>query len=221
MSVLGQELLGVLVASQNVERVAVDLDVSADGQVRQVQERVVVVHVSVATSVQELALLNARVFLSRLINSNRVVGDVERDNKTAVDVFRHLCVQFGGEAQNHVCVVDALEKVHLWFLGHQSVHLTQSVLFVTESVVRRNLRGHLLRHSWKLNLSHGEIVAVSLGVEVLGESVDALNIVAASISVDGVSRGDLVGSEVVVPDHVLAGLVHSKAIRQALSLEQS
>ena len=59
VSVLLEVLGGVFVAGHDVEGVAVDLDVAADGHVRHDDELVVVVHVLVLLAVQELALDDA------------------------------------------------------------------------------------------------------------------------------------------------------------------
>jgi len=81
-----------------VERVAVDLDVSANGHVRRGDELLVLVHVLVLASLEEGSRNDSRVLLSGLVNRDTVVGHVERNDKAAVDVLGHARVEAGSEA---------------------------------------------------------------------------------------------------------------------------
>ena len=58
LQVLVEVLDGVVVSRQDVERVAVDLDIASNGHVRGRDESLVLVHVLVLSLVQELALDN-------------------------------------------------------------------------------------------------------------------------------------------------------------------
>jgi hypothetical protein len=105
-------------------------------------------------------------------------------------------------------------------LGDQAVHLTESVLFVSESVVGRHKRLHGLGGNSELHLAERELVTVGAAVERLSELVDSGDLEDAAVSVDVGVRSDLVTGEVVVTDEVLAWLVHVKSVGQLLSTEE-
>lgn len=68
--VLVKVVLSELIAGEDIERVAVDLDITTDRQVCSSQELVVIVDVLVLSAMKELALDNARVLLGRFIHAN-------------------------------------------------------------------------------------------------------------------------------------------------------
>ena len=96
----------------------------------------------------------------------------------------------------------------------QTVGLALAVLLVTETVVGWVLnlagRGRL----WELNLAQWELGSVTLLVESLGGLIDTLDDEGAAIGVDVGLRSDLIASQVVVTDEVLAWLVHLVAVGQ-------
>ncbi len=191
---------------------SVDLHVAANGHVRDRDELHVLVHVLVLATMEELALDDAGVLLSHLVDANRVVSQEERDDEAAVDVLGHTRVESRCEAKNLLVVVNKLEEVLLGFLGLQTVGLTLAVLFVTEAVVgwvlnlRRSLR---LR---ELHLAERELISVALEIEALRGLVDTLNDEDAAVGVDVRLGRDLVASQVVVANKVLAWLVDVVAV---------
>ena len=96
----------------------------------------------------------------------------------------------------------------------QTVGLALAVLLVTETVVGWVLnlagRGRLC----ELNLAQWELGSVTLLVESLGRLIDTLDDEGAAIGVDVGLRSDLIASQVVVTDEVLAWLVHLVAVGQ-------
>ena len=160
-------VLGVLVAGQDVVRVAVDLHVSADGHVSGSDESSVLVNVLVLSAFEELALDDARVLLGRLLDRDAVVSQVERDDETTVDILGNAGVEASSETQDLLVIVHGLEEVTLGLLRDQFVDVTESVLLVTESVVGRDNHGLGLTRSGVLNLAEVEVHSVLGLVEVL------------------------------------------------------
>lgn len=68
-----QVLLRVLVAREDVEVVAVDLDVAAEGHVSWRDELLILVHILVLPTLEELALHDTRVLLGWLIDRDGVI----------------------------------------------------------------------------------------------------------------------------------------------------
>lgn len=218
--VLLQVVGSVLIAGHQVERVAVDLHVATDRHVAGSDPFVSVVDVLVPVALQELALDDARVLLGRLVDCNRVIGQVERDDEAAVYVLRNSGVEASRESQDLLVIVDALEEVALWLVRDQLVNIAEGVFLVADAVVRGNLDWHLLGWRWLSDAAKREVVAILLGVELLGELVDTLNYEFASVSHDVAGGGNLVAGQVVVSDEGLAWLVDIEAIWEFLSAEE-
>ena len=218
--VLVQVVGGVVVGGKNVEGVAINFHVASDGHVCGSDERHALVNILVLSLVQELAFDDTTVLLSRLIDANVVISQVERDDKSAVDILGHTSIELGGEAQDFLVVVHGLEEVNLGLLWDQLVHLTKSVLFVTETVVGWRHRLHWLGRLLELHLAKREIVSVVLSVELLREGIHTVDDIDAAIGVDVRCWGDLVAGEVVIADEVLAWLVNIETVWELLSSKQ-
>ena len=121
--VLLQVVGSVLIAGHQVERVTVDLHVAADSHVAGRDPLVCVVDVLVPVALQELALNDARVLLSWLVNRNRVIGQVERDDEAAVYVLWDSGIEASRESQDLLVIVDALEEVTLGLIRDQLVNI--------------------------------------------------------------------------------------------------
>lgn len=219
--VLVKVLGGVFVGGENVERVTINLHVTSDSHVSWRNEGIALVNVLVLALVQELALDNATVLLSGLVDANVIVGQVEGDDKPTVNIFRDARVELGGETENLLVVVHCLEEVNLWFLRDQLVHLAKSVPLVTKAIVGWGHRLHGLRWLGELHLTEWEVVAVPLPVELLSEGIDAIDHVDASVGVDVRGRCDLIAGKIVVTDEVLTWLVYIEAIWQLLTAKKN
>jgi hypothetical protein len=105
-----------LVAGEHVERVTVDLCVASNGQVRRRQKCHVLVHILVLSALQELSLNDAGVLLCRLIDRDRVIGQVEGDDESAIEVLGNASVETSCESEYLLVVVNVLEEVTLWLV---------------------------------------------------------------------------------------------------------
>ena len=124
VGVSGQVLRGVLVAVQDVEVIAVDLDVSADWHVTGSDVVHHPVHVLILSSLQEGSWLYTRVLLRWLIDRDRVVSKVERDDESSINILGNLCVEASCVSQNLLVVVNVFEEINLWFLWYEVIHVT-------------------------------------------------------------------------------------------------
>jgi len=202
-----------------MERVSVNLDVGADRQIRRRDESHVLVNILVLSLMQELTLNNARVFLSRLVDAEVIIRQVERDDKTSVKVLRDASVESGGKAEDASRVVHSLEEVAFRLLGHKAEGLALGVLFVTKAVVGWVLTNRLLLRHIELHGAEREIVLVALAVETLRELIDALNLIDSTVGIDARGGSDLVASQEVVADEAMTGLVHIDTIGKLLAAE--
>jgi len=218
--VLTEVFGSVIVATQDVEGVPIDLDVAANGHVAWSDWLVVVVNVLVLVSVQELALDNSGVLLGWLVDGDAVVSQVEGDNEAAINVFRHFRVEAGCESEDLLVIVDRLEEVALGLVWDELVDVAESVFLVSDTVVGWDQGGDWLGWGWECDLSKWEVVAVFLSVELLGGLVDAFDLKNASESIDVALWGDLVAGQVVVANEGLSWLVDIEAVWELLSTEE-
>jgi len=213
-------VLGVVVARNDMVRVAVDLDITADGHVRGSDECLVFVNVLVLSALEELAFDDARVLHGGFVNRDAVVSQVEGDDETTVDILGNAGVEAGSEAEDLLVVVDALEEVTLGLLRDELVDVTESVLLVSETVVGRHNDFLGFARAGVLNLTEVEVEAILALVEVLGVFIDTRDAENAAEGVDHATGGDLVAGQVVVSDEVLSGLVDGVGVGQLLSTEE-
>ena len=89
----------VVVSREDVERVSVNLHISADGQVGRGDEGHVLVHILVLPLVEELAFDDTRVLLGGFVDAEGVVGQVERDDESAIEILRNSRVEPCSEAE--------------------------------------------------------------------------------------------------------------------------
>ena len=199
---------------------SIDLHVSTNWHVCWSDELTALVHVLVLSALKEFTWDDARVLLSWLIDGDAIVSQVERDDEASVDVLWYSSVESGGEPQDVLVVVNSLEEIDLWLLWYKSVHLTESVNFISESVVWRWLDLSLLWDLWHLNVSEWEIVSILYSVPSLSVLINTLNNVDLAIGVNVADWGNLVSGQVVVSNEALAWLVHIETVWQLLSSQE-
>jgi len=213
-------LLGVVVAGEDCVGESVDFYATAKGHVGGRDEGTAVVDVLVLSTFQELAFDDAGVLLGGLVDRDAVIGQVERDDEAAVDVFGHSGVEAGRVAEDLLVVVYALEEVTLGLVWHELVDVAKGVSLVTEAVVGWDHESLLLRDRWLLDLADWELVTVLHSVEVLSEFIDASDLVDSAEGVDDTSWVDLIAGEVVITNEVLAWLVHIESVWKFLSSQK-
>lgn len=163
------EVVGrIIVATQNMEGVAVDLHVSSNSHVSWSDEGTVVVNVLVPVAVKELALDDARVLLGGLVDGDAVISQVEGDDEAAVNIFWDAGVETSCEPEDLFVIVNTLEEVALGLIWDELVDVAKRVLLVAEPVVWWDLGCDCLRWSWEFNASEWPVVSVLLGIERLG-----------------------------------------------------
>jgi len=202
-----------------VVRVTVNLDVTANSQIRRGDEFVVLVHVFVLLAAQEGALDDATVLHSGLVDRDAVVRQVERDDEAAVHVFRHTRVEARVVAEDLLVIVYRLEEVAFGLLWHQVMNITERVDLVSKTVIWRNLALSGLRGLRHLHTRDLEVAVEGPGVVGLGGGVHTQDLVVAAVGSDALLGENLVAGQVVVADEVEAGLVDHSLGWKSVSLE--
>jgi len=135
-----QVVFCVLVHAEDMEVVSVDLNVATHRHVSRGDPIAIFVDVLVLFPFEELSMDDARVLLIRFVDANAVISQVEGDDKAAIYVLRHTCIESRSESQDLGLVVQILEEVGLGAVRHQLVDITQRVFFLAhEWVVRDDL----------------------------------------------------------------------------------
>lgn len=178
------------------------------------------VYVLILSAFKELSFGDSRVLLGGLVDRKAVVGQVEGNNEASVHILRNASVEASGVTEDLLVVIDALEEVALWLVGHKFVNVTKGVNFISESVVGRNLDGLGFAGFREFNLAHVEVHVVLVLIELLSVLIDTSDTENSAESVDLTARGDFITSQVVVTNHVLSRLVNAKVIRQSLSSKE-
>lgn len=102
-------------------------------------------------------------------------------------------------------------------MWHKAVHLAKSVDLVSETVVRWFLDVNLLWDSWHFDFAKWELVAILSSVPELGEVINTLNHIEATVGMDVALWSNLIGGQVVITNEVLSWLVDIKTIWELLS----
>ena len=116
---VGGKVLGrVLVAVEDVEVVAIDLDVSSHWHFCWQDETHLLVHVLILSSLKEGTLDDAGVLLCGLEDRNCVISEVERDDESSVHVLGNLRIESCSVSKDLFIVVHVFEEINFWLLGN-------------------------------------------------------------------------------------------------------
>lgn len=200
-----------------MEVVAIDLDVSANWEFSWSNELHALVDVLILLSGKEWSFDDTRILLSWLKNRDGVVSQVEGNDEPSVNILWDFGVESGSESQNLLIVIDVLEEINLWLLWDKIIDITEGVDFVSETVVWWNLDNDGI--SW-LNwhdVTHWEVLSISLKEVILGEFVDTLDLETSSISNQVSFAIDLIASQIMITNELLSWLIHIESLWQLLS----
>lgn len=162
------------------------------------------------------------------IYKDGVIIQVEGDNELSVDILWLSGVQLSLELQ-HVLVVHPLEVILLGWLGDQSVDISKGILLITEAIVGWDLTISRVSVGVLVDGSNGEIDAVLLEVEVVGELVASGNEELSSVEFNSLSVLIFTKILSLYLDFVwlvvnglegLAGLVYGQFFGELLSLNK-
>ena len=155
---MSSEIFGsVLIGIENMEVVTINLDVTTDWKVSWSNEVVVLVDVLILSSLEEWTFDDTRVLLGRLEDGDGVIGKVERDNKSSVNVLWDFSVEPGSVSQYLLVVVHVLEEVDLGLLWNEVIHVTKGVNLVSETVVSWHLDNNCISWFWLLDVTQWHV----------------------------------------------------------------
>jgi len=123
---------------------------------------------------------------------------VERDDKSAIDIFRHSSVESGCVAQNFLVVVNGFKEVAFGFLRNQVVDIPKSVNFISEAIVGRNLSSNRFCGFWVSNASEFKEFCVLLSIELLCILINTINVEVTTKRTYWSARFDFIACQIVV-----------------------
>lgn len=196
--------------------VAIDLHAFSIAQIAVFKE-VASVLVLVFATFKEFAFNDAGISSRRFVNQKTVVIAEKLNYKLAIGVLRQRIAEFGAETEDNL-IVHPFKKVLLRGLRHQTVNVPERVLFIAETVVRRNDDIGLLEHHGLVIVTHWELDIMVLLVKIISELVHT-----EDSEVLAVNMHDTVGLEVHRSEEVflvdLARLVQGELLVHFLSFE--
>ena len=202
-----------------MEVVAIDLDVSANWKLSWSDELHALVDVLILLSSKEWSLDDTRILLSWLKDRDGVVSQIERDDEPSVNILWDFGVESSGESQDLLIVINVLEEINLWLLWDQVIDVAEGIDLVSETVVWWHLNNDSVSWFHWLNVTHWEVLSVSLEEIVLGELINTLDLEASSVGNQVSLEINLIAGQVSVSDELLSWLIHVESLWQLLSSE--
>ena len=200
-----------------MEVVAVDLDIATDWELSWGDELHALVDIFVLLSGKEWSLDDTRILLSWLKDRDGVIGKVERNDEPSVDILWHFSVESGGESQDLFIVVHVFKEINLWLLGDEIVDVSESIDFISKAVVWWNLNDNSISWLNWHNVTHWEVLSVSLQEVVLCEFVHTADSEASTVSNEVSIEIDLVTGQISVTNELLSWLIDVEGLWQFLS----
>ena len=200
-----------------MEVITINLDVTADWKVSWGDEVVVLVHVLILSSLEEWTFDDTGVLLGRFEDGDGVIGEVERDDESSVNIFGNLGVESGGVSQYLLVVVHVLEEVDLGLLWNEVIHVTKGVDLVSETVVSWHLYNNCISWFWLFDVTQWHVSVEPREVIVLRKFIYAFIFEDSTVSDKFSFEFNLIASEISVTNELLTWLIDGESLWQFLS----
>lgn len=134
--VLNIPLSSKLIALSDMEWIAIDDCIFTYNQISRSEEGSSG-FILVLLDFQELSFWKSTVLLTLFINTQSVIVEEEYNDESSLHIFWLVSIQSSFESQLNL-IIHPLEIILLRRLRHQSIHISQWVFFISESIIRRN-----------------------------------------------------------------------------------
>lgn len=179
----------------------------------------IVIHVLVLSPLKEWSFNNTRVLLSWLKDGDGVVGKIERDDESSVNIFRDFRVESSSISEDLLIVVDILEEINLWFLGYELVDVTKGINLISEAIMWWNLNNDWVSWLWLFDVTKWEVSLMLSQVVVLSEFINTMDIENSSIGNKRSIEFNFIAGEISVSNKLLSWLINLECLWQLLSSE--
>jgi hypothetical protein len=149
--------------------------------------------------------------LSWLEDGDGVISQIERDDKSTVNVLWDFGVESSGISQDLLVIINVFKEIYLRFFGDKLIDITERIDLVTKTVVWWDLNDNWVSGFWLLDVTEWEMSLVSAQVVVLGEFIDTVDIENSSISYKWLVKSYLITGEVSVTNEFMSWLVDFKS----------
>jgi len=202
-----------------MEIVTVDLDVTSYWEITWSNEFHVLFLVFILSSLEEWPFDNTWILLSRFKDWDGVIGKVEWDNKSSINILWGLGIESCCISEDFFVVINKFKEVNLRFFGDQIVDVTKGIDFISEAIVWRNLNNN----SWScfnwFDISNWEVSMVSVEEVILGEYVYSADFEDSTICSEVSIELDFITGKISVTNELLTWLIYVEYLWQFLSSE--
>lgn len=200
-----------------MEVVTVDLDVTSYWEIAWSNEFHVLFYILILSSLEEWSFNNTRILLSRFKDWDSIIGKVERDNESSINILWGLGVESCCISEDFLVVINKFKEVNLRFFGDQIVDVTKGIDFISEAIVWRNLNYNCWSWLNWLNISNWEVSMISGKEIILSEFIYSADFEDSSISSEVPIEFNFITSEISVSNELLTWLIYVEYLRQFLS----
>jgi len=175
-----------------MEVVTINLDVSTDWKFTWSNEFHTLIDILILSPFKEWTLDNSWILLSWFENGNGVISQIERNDKSSINVLWDLCVESSSISENLFVIINIFKEIYLWFFSNKFIDITEGINFVTEAIMWWYLNDNWVSWLWLFNVTYWEISTVCLLVVFLGENINTINIKDSSVGNEWFSELDFV-----------------------------
>jgi hypothetical protein len=145
--------------------------------------------------------------LSWFEDGDGIIGQVERNDKSTVNVLWDFSVESSSISENLFVIINIFKEIYLRFFSNKLIDITERINLVTKTVVRWNLNYNWVSGFWLFDVTEWEMSLVSAQIVVLSEFVNTVDIENSAVSYKRFVETYLVTGEVSVTDEFMSWLV--------------
>jgi hypothetical protein len=149
--------------------------------------------------------------LSWLEDGDGIVGQIERNDKSTVNVLWDFSVESSSISEDLFVIINIFKEIYLRFFSNKLIDVTKRINLISKSVVWWNLNYNWVSCFWLFDVTEWEMSLMSVQIVVLSEYVDTIDIENSSIGYKRLIKTYLVTGKVSITDEFMSRLVDLKS----------
>jgi len=149
--------------------------------------------------------------LSWLEDGDGIVGQIERNDKSTVNVLWDFSVESSSISEDLFVIINIFKEIYLRFFSNKLIDVTKRINLISKSVVRWNLNYNWVSCFWLFDVTEWEMSLMSAQIVVLSEYVDTIDIENSAISYKRLIKTYLVTGKVSITDEFMSRLIDLKS----------
>ena len=145
--------------------------------------------------------------MSWLEDGDGIVGQIERNDKSTVNVLWDFSVESSSISEDLFVIINIFKEIYLRFFSNKLIYITERINLVTKTVVWWNLNYNWVSGFWLFDVTEWEMSLVSAQIVVLSEFVNTVDIENSAVGYKRFVETYLVTGEVSVTDEFMSWLV--------------